>query len=143
MNNAENSSVVFVIMIVWYLQAKNFLAPDELFKGEVAEVIDKVKKSCEVLDCFRKQYDEHKAKIATYFKDGREPREWEFASELVFARYDKFHERVVTVKVNTFFLSWDVLNINMQIFYMIPPVNDFLIIFIWKWNIWAAFDNNV
>ena len=77
------------------------MAPDELFKGEVEEVIGKVRKSCEVLACFRTSYDEHKAKIATYFKDGREPREWEFAAELVFARYEKFHQRVETVKVRT------------------------------------------
>ena len=81
-------------------QAKNFLEPGEIFKGEVEEVIGKVRKSCGVLSAFRNAYDDHKAKLNTYFKDGAEPREWEFAPELVFARFTKFHERVETVRVS-------------------------------------------
>ncbi|GFN78401.1 dynein heavy chain 9, axonemal, partial [Plakobranchus ocellatus] len=78
--------------------ARNFLAPDELFKGEVEEVIGKVQKSVEVLNIFRATYNDHKEKLASYFKDGATPREWEFSSDLVFSRYEKFTERVQTVK---------------------------------------------
>ena len=76
------------------------MAPDELFKGEVEEVIGKVQKSAEVLNMFRNTYNDHKEKMASYFKDGAEPCEWEFSSDLVFSRYEKFTERVQTVKVN-------------------------------------------
>ena len=57
-----------------------------------------MRKSCTVLATFRNSYDEHKAKIGSYFKN-EEPKEWEFAADLVFARYSKFQERVETVKV--------------------------------------------
>ncbi|WAR03796.1 DYHC-like protein [Mya arenaria] len=78
--------------------ASNFLEPMELFKGEVEEVIGKVRKACDVLKGFRDEYEVHRKKLSEYFKDGKEPREWEFAPQLVFARYDKFCERVETVK---------------------------------------------
>ena len=81
------------------LQARNFLAPDELFKGEVEETIDKVRKAAKVLHAFTELYEDHRQKLKTYFKEGGTVREWEFAPELVFARYDLFVQRVETVEV--------------------------------------------
>ncbi|KAK3590847.1 hypothetical protein CHS0354_024585 [Potamilus streckersoni] len=78
-------------------QAATFLEPADLFKGEVEETIDKVRKANAVLRAFKETYEEHRQKLKEYFKDGREPREWEYAPKLVFARYDKFHERAETV----------------------------------------------
>ena len=83
-------------------QARNFLAPDELFNGEVEETIDKVRKAVKVLHAFTDLYEEHRQKLKTYFKDGETVREWEFAPELVFARYNLFVERVVTVEVRCY-----------------------------------------
>jgi dynein heavy chain len=40
-------------------------------------------------------------KLKSYFGEGEEPREWEFAPKLVFARYDKFTERVETILVSS------------------------------------------
>lgn len=84
------------------MQARNFLAPDEIFKGEVEETIDKVRKANKVLLSFKESYEEHRKKLKDYFKDGAEPREWEFASELVFGRYDLFTMRVQTIEVSTY-----------------------------------------
>lgn len=78
--------------------ASTFLEPLELFKGEVEETIDKVRKACDVLKGFKEEYEVHRQKLSTYFTDGKEPREWEFAPKLVFARYDKFCERAEIVK---------------------------------------------
>ena len=94
-----NSFPCFLAIHLHQNQARNFLAPDELFKGEVEEVIGKVQKSSEVLATFRNTYNDHKEKLTSYFKDGATPREWEFSSDLVFSRYEKFTERVQTVKV--------------------------------------------
>ena len=63
------------------------------------ETIDKVRKACDVLKAFKETYEEHRLKLATYFPDGGVSRDWEFAPKLVFARYDKFCERVETVRV--------------------------------------------
>ena len=71
----------------------------ELFKGEVEETVVKVQKAYDVLKTFTDLYEEHKAKLKTYFKEGEKPLEWEFAPQLVFARFDKFKERVEIIKV--------------------------------------------
>lgn len=52
------------------------------------------------LEAYRATYEEHKAKLKTYYKEGEKVNEWEFAAPLVFARYDKFVERVKTLRVN-------------------------------------------
>ncbi|KAJ8318719.1 LOW QUALITY PROTEIN: hypothetical protein KUTeg_003810 [Tegillarca granosa] len=79
-------------------QARTFLEPTEIFKGELEETIDKVRKSVDVLHAFKDTYEEHKSKLKSYFPEGAEAHEWEFTPKLVFARYDKFVERVETVK---------------------------------------------
>lgn len=88
--------------IIWrsILQARNFLDPSEIFKGEIEETIEKVRKACNVLDAYRNTYEDHKERLKSYFPEGTEPRLWEFAPKLVFARYDKFVERVKTVRVS-------------------------------------------
>lgn len=48
---------------------------------------------------FRHQYDYYREKIDDYFKDGT-PRQWEFAPQLVFFRFDKFLMRVEMVHVS-------------------------------------------
>ena len=63
------------------------------------ETVDKVRKASDVLKAFKETYDEHRLKLRSYFPEGVEPREWEFAPKLVFAVYDQFCERVETVKV--------------------------------------------
>ncbi|XP_033732158.1 dynein beta chain, ciliary-like [Pecten maximus] len=78
--------------------ASNYLEPTEIFKGELEETIEKVRKACDVLNAFKATYEDHKNKLKSYFPEGTEPRLWEFAPKLVFARYDKFLERVETVK---------------------------------------------
>lgn len=74
--------------------------PHELFKGELEETIEKVRKAVDVLHVYRETYEDHKNKLKSYFGEGEEPREWEFAPKLVFARYDKFTERVETILVS-------------------------------------------
>ena len=82
-------------------QTRNFLEPTELFKGEPEETLDKVKVALKIVKAFKNCYEEHKGKLATYFKD-KAVKEWEFAPALVFHRYDKFLDRVETVVVRFF-----------------------------------------
>ncbi|XP_013396327.1 dynein beta chain, ciliary isoform X2 [Lingula anatina] len=77
--------------------ARNYLDPTEIFKGEVEETIEKVRETVEILKYFQVTYEEHKAKLKDYFKNG-DPKEWEFAPQLVFSRYDTFVQRVETVR---------------------------------------------
>ena len=81
------------------LQARTFLEPHELFKGEVDETIGKVQTALRITKAFKTCYEEHREKIPTYFKDG-EAKIWEFAPKLVFYRYDDFLERIELVVVS-------------------------------------------
>ena len=75
------------------------MEPADLFKGEVEETIEKVKLAVDTLRFFRQTYEDTRAKLKDYFKEG-EPKEWEFTPQLVFARMDKFLHRVETVHVS-------------------------------------------
>ncbi|XP_077869744.1 dynein beta chain, ciliary-like [Saccoglossus kowalevskii] len=78
--------------------ARTYLEPNEIFKGEAEESLEKTQMAIDVLKEFRKVYEEHRAKLKDYFKNGDEPKEWEFASPLVFTRLDKFMERLEILK---------------------------------------------
>lgn len=77
-----------------------FLQPIDLFKGEPEESIEKIKKTYNLLEAYIKSYESHKVKVLTYFKNGIPPREWEFTPKLVFARWNKFMERMNMIRVN-------------------------------------------
>ena len=78
------------------------MEPADIFKGEAEETIEKVQVALRILRFFKDSYEEHRAKLPDYFKDGKEVRQWEFAPQLVFHRYDKFVERVETVHVSRY-----------------------------------------
>ena len=84
------------------IQASTFIDPHEVFKGEVEETIDKVRKACDVLRGFKEAYEDHRQKLPSYFPEGTEVKEWQFAPKLVFARYDKFCERAETVRASIY-----------------------------------------
>ena len=45
-------------------------------------------------------YEEHRSKLKEYFRDGREPVEWEFTPKLVFTRYDQYIQRIEAIVVS-------------------------------------------
>lgn len=85
-------------------RTSEFLEPVDLFKGEPEESVEKIKTTFNVLDAYKNSYEKHKEKVKTYFKNGTAPKEWEFAPKLVFARWDKFMEKMNMIKVSPFTL---------------------------------------
>lgn len=79
-------------------RASEYLEPIDLFKGEPEESVEKIRVCCNTLEAYQNCYDKHKAKIKEYFKDGNTPKEWEFSPKLVFARWDKFIEKMNMIK---------------------------------------------
>ncbi|XP_066292954.1 dynein beta chain, ciliary-like [Branchiostoma lanceolatum] len=77
--------------------ARNFLQPEEIFKGEIEESLDKVRKAADVMELWRDMYEEHKQSLNSYFKEGKEAVEWEFNRGMVFERLDSFTERLRVV----------------------------------------------
>jgi dynein heavy chain, axonemal len=76
-----------------------YLEPIDLFKGEPEESMEKIKKTFSTLEGYIKSYDAHKLKVMSYFKNGIPPRDWEFSPKLVFARWEKFMERMNMIRV--------------------------------------------
>lgn len=76
-----------------------YLVAEELLKGEVSESLLKVQTSLEVLQLFRSTYDECRANLSQYQRNGSIVRPWDFSPLLVFSGFDYFIKRVKTIKV--------------------------------------------
>jgi dynein heavy chain len=84
-------------------KATEFAEPLDLFKGEPEESVEKIRVCFASLDAYKKSYETYRAKVKEYFKNGLPAREWEFTPKLVFARYDKFIDKMEKIRVNIFF----------------------------------------
>ena len=65
----------------------------------MSESLLKVQTTLEVLELFRHTYEEQRAGLDRYRRDGREVRPWDFSPHMVFAGLDRFLERVRTIEV--------------------------------------------
>lgn len=79
-------------------RAGEYLEPIDLFKGEPDESIEKIRTCYTALESYEKSYNTHKEKILSYFKNGLPAKDWEFSRNLVFARWDKFMERMNMIR---------------------------------------------
>ena len=80
-------------------QARTYLDPAEIFKGESEECIEKVETTIRVLKEYKLQFENTRNNIDSYFKDGAKVIKWEFSSDLVFTRFDQFIQRLELVQV--------------------------------------------
>ncbi|CAH2292037.1 dynein heavy chain 9, axonemal [Pelobates cultripes] len=79
-------------------QARSYLNPEDLLKGEIEESLGKVQ---EVLGTFRffiHTFEEKREKIKDYFQNGEEVKPWDFPSIMVFTRLDLFLKRMETIE---------------------------------------------
>ena len=77
---------------------------DEVIKMEPDEGLEKVADAKKLCKTFKDCFAEKRKTISTYFKDSP-PVEWEFQTDLIFQRFDRFMERVDTVEVCLFVCS--------------------------------------
>ncbi|XP_069187118.1 dynein beta chain, ciliary-like [Procambarus clarkii] len=68
------------------------------FQAETTEPLLKINTCVSVLKCFRDSFQEHREKVASYFKEGEKPRRWEFHPNNTFARMDQFLARLANIK---------------------------------------------
>lgn len=80
-------------------QARTYLNPEDILKGEIQESLNKVLQTLDILQLFRQTYEENKGSLGKYYKHGEEVREWDFSSLMVFAGMDCFLTRVETLEV--------------------------------------------
>ncbi|XP_044310020.1 dynein axonemal heavy chain 9 [Varanus komodoensis] len=78
-------------------QARNYLNPEDLLKGETEESLGKVQKVFDILHYFKQTFEERRENLSAYFQPGQEAKQWDFLSVMVFAQLDNFLERLHVV----------------------------------------------
>uniref|UniRef100_A0A8C5QHE5 Dynein axonemal heavy chain 11 n=1 Tax=Leptobrachium leishanense TaxID=445787 RepID=A0A8C5QHE5_9ANUR len=80
-------------------KAKSYLSPEDIFKEEFEEALEHIQVTINVLRSFKEAFLGHRSKLGTFYKDGREFKPWDFRFHMVFARYDRFLERLMKIEV--------------------------------------------
>ncbi|GCC27211.1 hypothetical protein chiPu_0005636 [Chiloscyllium punctatum] len=73
-----------------YKQALNYLVPEEIFKVETEEALEKVQLAIHILESFKNCFHQHRLKISQYYSNTVEVKHWDFPTQMVFARFDRF-----------------------------------------------------
>lgn len=81
-------------------QARIYLVPEDILRGEVSETLQKIQTTLEVLILFKSTYEDRRANLRQYQKNGSLVRPWDFSPLLVFSRLDRFVNRVKIIKVS-------------------------------------------
>ncbi|XP_030063865.1 dynein axonemal heavy chain 9 [Microcaecilia unicolor] len=79
-------------------QARNYLNPEDILKGETEESLSKVQEVLGILNFFKDTFEERRANLHTYYKDGQDVKEWDFTSQMVFTRLDSFLSRLMAIE---------------------------------------------
>ncbi|XP_075070448.1 dynein axonemal heavy chain 11 [Mixophyes fleayi] len=87
-------------------QAKLYLSPEDLFKEETEEALEHVQIALNVIRSFKHSFQSHRSNLGSFYRDSNEFKSWDFRSQLVFARYDRFLERLMKIE--------DVLRITIE-----------------------------
>ncbi|KAI1896620.1 hypothetical protein AGOR_G00096650 [Albula goreensis] len=79
-------------------QARSYLNPEDILKGETEESLSKVQGTLDVLQHFRETYEEMKGNLGQYQKNGQELKAWDFSPAMVFTALDNFSRRVQNIE---------------------------------------------
>uniref|UniRef100_A0A668AEI7 Dynein axonemal heavy chain 17 n=1 Tax=Myripristis murdjan TaxID=586833 RepID=A0A668AEI7_9TELE len=79
-------------------QAQVYLNPEEVLRAEVSESLLKVQTSLEILQLFRSTYEDRRANLSQYQRNGSLVRPWDFSPLMVFSGLDRFINRVKTIE---------------------------------------------
>ncbi|KAL0966379.1 hypothetical protein UPYG_G00294600 [Umbra pygmaea] len=75
-----------------------YLIPEELFKMELEEGVDRVHVSISILQSFQRLFHTHRQRIPQYYKPGEAVKHWDFPSTLVFHRTDRILDRLLMIQ---------------------------------------------
>lgn len=85
-------------MIV-HTQAFVYLIPEELFKMELEEGVERVQITISVLQTFKQLFHTYRQQVPQYYKFSHLVKLWDFPASLVFQRSDRIMERLLMVEV--------------------------------------------
>ncbi|KAE8291050.1 Dynein heavy chain 11, axonemal Axonemal beta dynein heavy chain 11 Ciliary dynein heavy chain 11 [Larimichthys crocea] len=75
-----------------------YLIPEELFKMELEEGVERVQITISVLRTFKQLFHTHRQQIPKYYKDTETIKLWDFPATLVFQRSDRIMERLLMIE---------------------------------------------
>ncbi|KAM6948829.1 LOW QUALITY PROTEIN: dynein axonemal heavy chain 11-like [Aplochiton taeniatus] len=75
-----------------------YLIPEELFKMELEEGMERVQTAVGVLGSFKRLLQAHRLRIPQYYGPGEAPQPWDFPDPLVFLRSDRVLERLLMIE---------------------------------------------
>ncbi|EPQ11489.1 Dynein heavy chain 11, axonemal [Myotis brandtii] len=79
-------------------QATAYLSPEDLLKGEVEDSLEKVQVAINILKTFKSSFYNYREGLGNYFMGNKEVKPWDFQSQLVFCRFDKFLDRCMKIE---------------------------------------------
>ncbi|XP_037134453.1 dynein heavy chain 9, axonemal [Syngnathus acus] len=79
-------------------QARSYLIPEELLKGELVESLLKVKTTLDILELFKSTFEDHRTNLSQYQRNGNLVKPWNLSSTLVFSGLDSFLDRLVSTQ---------------------------------------------
>lgn len=83
-------------------QAMGYLIPEELFKMELEEGVERVQRALQVFGAFRhtfQLYRDRLSPVGPYSQPGRSVKPWDFPSRIIFQRADRITERLLMIEV--------------------------------------------
>jgi dynein heavy chain, axonemal len=84
-------------------RAKIFLDPENIFKIEIRDALEKIKQSSQILTDFLQTHDIYKHKVKNYFNKDAMVIDWEYTPFTLFSNLFKFMERITMMQVCKFF----------------------------------------
>lgn len=82
------------------IQAFAYLIPEELFKMELEEGVERVQITISVLRTFKQLFHTHRQRIPKYYRHTQTIKLWDFPATLVFQRSDRIMERLLMIEVH-------------------------------------------
>ncbi|MCJ8730075.1 hypothetical protein PDJAM_G00113410 [Pangasius djambal] len=82
-------------------KAMVYLIPEELFKMELEEGVERVQRALQVFRAFKhtfQQYRDRLSPMGPYSHLGRSVKPWDFPSQLIFQRTDRINERLLMIE---------------------------------------------
>lgn len=82
------------------IQASAYLIPEELFKMELEEGVERVQITISVLRTLKQLFHSHRQRIPKYYRHSQDVKLWDFPATLVFQRSDRIMERLLMIEVH-------------------------------------------
>lgn len=82
------------------VQAFAYLIPEELFKMEIEEGMERVQITISVMRAFKELFHTHRQQIPKYYRPTQAIKPWDFPATLVFQRSDCIMERLLMIEVH-------------------------------------------